>query len=52
MWVGLALWTLCYDLEDWLNSSPVLVTIEIPVDPHEFDIFSYPEISTSREQSD
>ena len=50
MWVGLALWTLCYDLKDWLNSSPVPVTIEIPADPHEFDIFSYPEISTSRSQ--
>ena len=50
MQVGLALWTLRYDLEDWLNSSPVPVTLEIPVDPHEFDIFSYPEILTSRSQ--
>ena len=50
MQVGLALWTLRYDLEDWLNSSPVPVTIEIPVDLHEFDIFSYPEILTTRSQ--
>ena len=50
MQVGLALWTLCYDLEDWLNSSPVLVTLQIPAEPHEFDILSYPEISTSRSQ--
>ena len=50
MRVGLALWTLRYDLKDWLNSSPVPVTIEISVDPHEFDIFSYPEILTSRSQ--
>ena len=50
MRVGLALWTLRYDLEDWLNSSPVPVTLEIPVDPHKFNIFSYPEISTSRSQ--
>ena len=35
MWVGLALWTLRYDLEDWLNSSPVPVTLQIPVEPHE-----------------
>ena len=44
------LWTLRYDLEDWLNSSPVPVTLQIPVEPHEFDIFSYPRILTSRSQ--
>ena len=47
---GLALWKIRYDLEDWLNSSPVPVTLQIPVDPHEFNIFSYPEILTSRSQ--
>ena len=48
--VGLSLWTLRYDLQDWLNNSPVPVTVELPVPPYEFDIFSYPDISNTRSQ--
>ena len=48
--VGLSLWTLRYDLQDWLNNSLVPVTIELPVPPYEFDIFSFPDISTRRSQ--
>ena len=44
--VGLALWKLRYDLNDWLNNSPVPVTLDLPIPPYEFDIFSYPDIST------
>ena len=44
--VGLALWKLRYDLDDWLNNSTVPVTLDLPIPPYEFDIFSYPDIST------
>ena len=50
MWVGLALWTLRYDIQDWLNKSPVPITFDLPVPPHEFDIFSYPDMSIARSQ--
>ena len=48
--VGLSLWTLRYDINDWLNNSPVPVTVELPIPPHEFNIFSYPDLSTDRSQ--
>ena len=48
--VGLALWTLRYDINDWLNNSSVPVTVELPIPPHKFDIFSYPDLSTDRSQ--
>ena len=44
------MWILRYDVSDWLNNSPVPVTAELPIPPYEFDIFSYPDISTSRSQ--
>ena len=33
-----------------MNNSPVPVTVELPVPPYEFDIFSYPDISNTRSQ--
>ena len=46
----MALWTFQYDVEDWMNNSPVPITIQLPIPPYEFDIFSYPDISSRRSQ--
>ena len=48
--VRLSLRTLRYDINDWLNNSPVPITVELPILPHKFDIFSYPNLSTDRSQ--
>ena len=50
MRVGLASWKFNVDLDEWLNNSPVQITVEIPVVPYTFDIFSYPDICESRSQ--
>ena len=50
MRVGLASWKINVDLDEWLNNSPVPITVEIPVAPYTFDIFSYPDICESRSQ--
>ena len=50
MRVGLASWKFNLDLDEWLNNSPVLITLQIPVAPYTFDIFSYPDISEFRSQ--
>ena len=47
---GLALWTFRYNLQDWINNSPVPITVELPMDPFEFDVFSYPDICEGRSQ--
>ena len=46
--VGLAHWKFNLDLNKWLDSSPVPVTMKIPVEPYTFDLFSFPDISLSR----
>ena len=48
--VELSLWTFRYDINYWLNNSPVPVTVELPIPPHEFNIFSYPDLSTDSSQ--
>ena len=50
MRVGLASWKFKLDLDEWLNNSPVLITLDIPVAPYTFDIDSYPDISECRSQ--
>ena len=52
MRVGLASWKFKLDLDIWLNNSPVPITLDIPVAPYTFDIFSYPDISESRSQEE
>ena len=47
---GLALWSFRYDLPEWMDNSPVPITVELPIEPYEFDIFSYPDISNRRSQ--
>ena len=48
--VGLAAWKFNIDLNIWLNNSPVGITLDMPVAPYTFDIFSYPDISEVRSQ--
>ena len=48
--VALAQWKFKNDLDKWLDNSPVSITYKLPVEPFTFDIFSYPDISTSRSQ--
>ena len=48
MQVGLASWKFKIDLDKWLNNSPVPITLDIPVAPYTFNIFSYPNISECR----
>ena len=50
MRVGLASWKFKLDLDQWINNSPLPITLEIPVAPFTFDIFSYPAILESRSQ--
>ena len=33
-----------------MDNSPVPITVELPIEPYEFDIFSYPDISNRRSQ--
>ena len=30
---GLALWSFCYDLPEWMDNSPVPITVELPIEP-------------------
>ena len=46
--MGLAHWKFNLDLNKWLDSSPVPVTMKIPIAPYTFDLFSFPDISLSR----
>ena len=46
----MASWKFKLDLGKWLNNSPVPITLDIPVAPYTFDIFSYPDISEFRSQ--
>ena len=48
--VGLAAWKFNIDLDMWFTNSPVGITLEIPVAPYTFDIFSYPDIPEVRSQ--
>ena len=33
-----------------MDNSPVPITVELPIEPYEFDIFSYPDILNRRSQ--
>ena len=48
--VTVAQWLFKIQLSRWMDHSPVPVTYNIPVSPHEIDIFSYPENNTKRKQ--
>ena len=50
MRVGLALWKFKYDLPEWMDKSPLPISLEIPVEPYSFDIISYPDICEERSQ--
>ena len=48
--VTVAQWLFKIQLPRWMDHSPVPVTYKIPVEPHEIDIFSYPEYNAKRKQ--
>ena len=34
----------------WMDKCPVPITYDIPIEPHTFDVFSYPEFNVKRQQ--
>ena len=48
--VALATFDFWIKLLLWMDKSTVPITYEIPVEPHTFDVFSYPEFSVKRQQ--
>ena len=48
--VVLANWKFNNDLQEWLDNSPVPISVELPIAPFSFNIFSYPDISEHRSQ--